>query len=327
MSNDHSSVIASPSTKRVYVAGSNGMVGSALCRRLRLGGYTLVQPAARVDLRDQETTRQLLQELKPHWVLLAAARVGGIYANSTYPADFIYDNLMIQTNVMHAAYLAGVEKLLFLGSSCIYPKFAPQPMKEEYLLTATLEPTNEPYAVAKIAGIIMARSYNRQYGTNFISVMPTNLYGADDNFDLKTGHVIAALIRKTHEAKESGAGFVEIWGTGNPRREFLYVDDMADACVFLMERDETSDLTNIGWGTDITIRELAGVIKEIVGYDGKLLFNPDMPDGTPQKLLDVSRMDALGWRPSVSLRQGLKACYEWFLAHPDRRQGRKPKPR
>jgi GDP-L-fucose synthase len=310
----------------VYVAGTTGMVGSALSRKLSSAGYVLVGPRARVDLTDQAATLKLLQELRPEWVFLAAAKVGGIYANDRYPADFIYNNLMIQTNVLHAAYQTGVERLLFLGSSCIYPKFAPQPMKEECLLTGALEPTNEPYAVAKIAGIILAQSYNRQYGTSFISVMPTNLYGPHDNFDLKTGHVIAALLRKTHEAKEAGAGFVEIWGTGNPRREFLYVDDLADACLFLMQRPEPVQLINIGWGTDITVRDLAGMIKEIVGYEGKMLFNPDMPDGTPQKLLDVSRLTAMGWEPTIPLRDGLAAMYEWFLANPDRRCGRGPSP-
>jgi GDP-L-fucose synthase len=310
----------------VYVAGTTGMVGAALCRKLAGAGHTLLGPPTRVDLTDQAATLNLLESLRPQWVFLAAAKVGGIYANDRYPADFIYHNLMIQTNVLHAAYLAGVEKLLFLGSSCIYPKFAPQPMKEECLLTGPLEPTNEPYGVAKIAGIIMAQSYNRQYGTNFISVMPTNLYGPGDNFDLKTGHVVAALLRKTHEAKESGAEFVEIWGTGNPRREFLHVDDLADACLFLMHRQEPVKLTNIGWGTDITVRELAGLIKDIVGYEGKMLFNPDMPDGTPQKLLDVSRLAAMGWHASISLSEGLASMYEWFLANPDRRYGKKRSP-
>jgi GDP-L-fucose synthase len=306
-----------PAATRVYVAGSTGMVGRALCRRLGDAGYILVQPRFRVDLRDQQAASALLEELKPDWVFLAAARVGGIYANNVYPAEFIYDNLMIQTNVMHAAFLTRVKKLLFLGSSCIYPKLAPQPMKEQYLLSGPLEPTNEPYAVAKIAGIVMAHSYNRQYGTDFSCVMPTNLYGPYDNFDLQSGHVIAALLRKTHEAKASQSRFVEIWGTGNPRREFLHVDDLADACAFVMEKPGPMDLVNIGWGTDTSIRKLAALIRDVVGYDGRMLFNPDMPDGTPQKLLDVTRLEALGWRPSISLQDGLAATYQWYLENPD----------
>ncbi len=271
-----------------------------------------------MDLRDQKAAHTLLEELKPDWVFLAAAKVGGIYANNVYPAEFIYDNLMIQTNVMHAAFLTRVKKLLFLGSSCIYPKFALQPMKEDYLLSGPLEPTNEPYAVAKIAGIVMAHSYNRQYGTKFSCVMPTNLYGPHDNFDLQSGHVIAALLRKTHEAKASQSEFVEIWGTGNPRREFLHVDDLADACVFLMGRPDSVGLVNIGWGTDISVRDLAALIRDVVGYDGRMLFNPEMPDGTPQKLLDVTRLEALGWTPSISLRDGLEAMYRWYLENPDK---------
>lgn len=310
-----------PQATSVYVAGATGMVGSALCRRLRKAGYTLVQPPERVDLRDQAATRALIEDLKPDWVFVAAARVGGIYANNAYPAEFIYDNLMIQTNLMHAAYMTGVKKLLMLGSSCIYPKMAPQPLKEEYVLSGPLEPTNEPYAVAKIAGIVMARSYDRQYGTNFVSVMPTNLYGPNDNFDLKTSHVVAALLRKTHEAKESGAEFVEVWGTGTPRREFLHVDDMADACLFLMERHETIRLVNIGYGTDISIRDLARLIKNIVQYKGEIRFNRDMPDGTPRKLLDTGRLSALGWKPSIPLRQGLAQTYQWYLENRGMRSG------
>ena len=309
-----------PKGIRVYVAGARGMVGSAFCRRLQGAGYTLVQPSIRVDLRDQSATHQLLDELKPDWVVLAAAKVGGIYANSTYPAEFIYDNLMIQSNVMHASYLLRVKKLLLLGSSCIYPKLAPQPLKEEYLLTGPLEPTNEPYAVAKIAGIIMARSYNRQYGTDFLCVMPTNLYGPNDNFDLHTSHVVAALIRKTHEAKRSGAAFVEVWGTGTPLREFLHVDDMTDACLFLLERDDTIKLVNIGYGSDISVRDLALLIKDIVGYDGEIRFNPDMPDGTPRKLVDTSLLASLGWKPSIPLRQGLTAVYQWFVENADKQR-------
>jgi GDP-L-fucose synthase len=300
------------------------MVGVALTRRLTEAGYTMVQPRSRVDLRDQKAAHSLIQELQPDWIFLAAAKVGGIYANNVFPADFIYDNLMIQTNVMHAAYLAGVKKLLFLGSSCIYPKFAPQPLKEEYLLTGPLEPTNEPYAVAKISGIVMAHAYNRQHGTNFLCAMPTNLYGPNDNFDLESGHVVAALLRKTHEAKERQSEAVEIWGTGNPRREFLHVDDMADACVFLMEMPDTVDIANIGWGTDISIRELAVLIRDIVGYEGTMLFNPDKPDGTPRKLLDVSRLQSLGWNPTIPLREGLESMYRWYAENREKATRRRP---
>jgi GDP-L-fucose synthase len=266
-----------------------------------------------VDLCDQAATRALLGDLQPDWVFLAAAKVGGIEANRSYPAEFIYQNLMIQANVVDSAYRVGVKKLLFLGSSCIYPREAPQPMKEEYLLSGYLEPTNEPYAVAKIAGIKMVQSYNRQYGTNFISVMPANLYGPGDNFDLKTSHVIPALLRKTHEAKKSGQEFVEVWGTGRPRREFLHVDDLADACIFLMEHYESSEIINIGAGKDISIQELALLIKDVVGYEGSVRFNPTKPDGMPRKLLDAGRLTAIGWKPSISLEQGLTATYEWYL--------------
>jgi len=266
-----------------------------------------------VDLTDQSAVFRLFKELGPDWVFLAAARVGGIYANTTYPADFIYSNLAVQTNVMHAAYLTGVKKLLFLGSSCIYPRLAPQPIREEHLLSGYLEPTNLPYAVAKIAGIVMAQSYNKQYGTNFLSVMPCNLYGINDNFDLKDSHVVPALIRKIHEAKMSGLDEVEIWGTGRPLREFLHVDDCADACVFLMENYDSGDLVNIGAGQDISIGELALMIRDIVGFQGAVRFNPAMPDGTPRKLLDVTRLTGLGWKPSISLRDGLSATYQWYV--------------
>ncbi len=303
---------------RIYVAGHTGMVGSAIARRIQRAGYPIVLPPERVDLSDQVKTRQLLEEMKPDWIFLAAAKVGGIQANSTYPADFIYMNLMIQTNVLHTAYLTGVKKVLVLGSSCIYPKLAPQPMREEYLLSGYLEPTNEAYAVAKIAGVVMAESYNKQYGTNFISVMPCNLYGPNDNFDLDNSHVIPALMRKTHEAKLAGAEFVEIWGTGNPLREFLHVDDLADACLFLMENYDASELLNVGAGYDISIRDLSVLIKEVVGYRGELKFNPNMSDGMPRKLLDVSRMAALGWKPSIPLREGLIATYNWYLENENR---------
>ncbi|MGB6066311.1 MAG: GDP-L-fucose synthase [Desulfomonilaceae bacterium] len=300
---------------RIYVAGHTGMVGSAICRRLARSGYSVVKPASRVDLCDQRATLELLGELKPDWVFLAAAKVGGIHANNTYPAQFIYQNLTIQTNVIHAAYVNNVRKLLFLGSSCIYPKLARQPIREEYLLSGYLEPTNEAYSIAKIAGIIMCQSYNREYGTNFISLMPTNLYGPGDNFDLQNAHVIPALLRKTHEAHESGAEYVEIWGSGRPRREFLHVDDLADACMFMMENYNSREIVNIGAGVDITIHDLALLIKDVVGYKGDIRFNANMPDGTPQKLLDVSRISELGWKPSIPLREGLEATYRWFIAN------------
>jgi GDP-L-fucose synthase len=297
---------------RIYVAGHTGMVGSAICRRLVRAGYSVIEPTARVDLCDQQAVLNLLSELKPEWVFLAAAKVGGIHANNTYPAQFIYQNLMIQTNLIHAAYLNSVKKLLFLGSSCIYPRLAPQPMKEEYLLSGYLEPTNEPYSIAKIAGITMCQSYSREYGANFISVMPTNLYGPNDNFDLENSHVIPALLRKTHEAHESGAEFVEIWGSGKPQREFLHVDDVADACLFLMENYDSREIINIGSGVEISIRDLSLLIRDVVGFEGDIRFNTSMPDGMPRKLLDVSRISALGWKPTLSLRQGLESTYQWF---------------
>lgn len=306
---------------RVYVAGHTGMVGSAICRRLALAGYPVIKPATRVDLCDQRAALELLGELKPDWVFLAAARVGGIHANNTFPAQFIYQNLMIQANVIHASYLNGVKKLLFLGSSCIYPRLAPQPMKEEYLLSGYLEPTNEPYAVAKIAGIIMCQSYSRQYGANYISVMPTNLYGPHDNFDLQNSHVIPALLLKTHEAQQAGAEYVEIWGSGNPLREFLHVDDLADACLFLMENYDSREIINIGSGTDISIEDLALLIADVVGFKGSIRFDSKMPDGMPRKLLDVSRISALGWKPARSLREGLESTYRWFLDNQQRLRG------
>jgi len=306
--------------KRVFVAGETGMVGSAIIRRLeRDEGYEILRgPVPRVDLRNQQQAHDLIHALKPDWVFLAAARVGGIYANDTFPAQFIYDNLAIETNVMHAAYCSEVEKLLFLGSACIYPRLAPQPIKEEYLLSGYLEPTNEPYAVAKIAGLIMARSYNREYGTDFISVMPTNLYGFNDNFNLQNSHVIPALIRKFHEAKQGRLDSVEVWGTGNASREFLHVDDLADACLFLMETYDSNELINIGTGQDVTIRGLAEMIKEIVGFQGECRFNTDAPDGMPRRVLDVSRLTALGWLPSISLREGLRVTYRWYVENEDR---------
>jgi len=301
----------------IYVAGHRGLVGSAIVRRLEGTGFRnlILRTSQELDLRDQARVREFFEREKPEYVFLAAARVGGILANMTYPAHFIYNNLMIQSNVIHEAYQSGVRKLLFLGSSCIYPKFAPQPMKEEYLLTGPLEPTNESYAVAKIAGIKMCQAYNRQYGTNFICAMPTNLYGSNDNFDLETSHVIPALIRKFHEAKINGAKSVVVWGTGTPRREFLYVDDLADACLFLMENCDAqhAEIINVGTGDDITIKELAEMIKSIVGFNGEIVFDPSKPDGTPRKLLDIGRIKELGWRPKTSLGEGLRATYAYFL--------------
>lgn len=302
---------------KIYIAGHRGLVGSAIKRRLAQAGYAnlVYRTSGELDLRNQQAVEEFFKAEKPDYVFLAAAKVGGIQANNTYPAEFIYDNLIIQTNVIHSAYLHQVKKLLFLGSSCIYPKLAPQPMKEEHLLTGELEPTNEPYATAKIAGIKMCQAYNRQYGTNFISVMPTNLYGPNDNFDLETSHVLPALIRKFHEAKVQNKPTVEIWGSGRPRREFLYVDDLADACVFLMENYTYKDIgifVNIGTGEDLTIRELAEMIKGIAGYQGELVFNAEKPDGTPRKLLDVSKLHALGWQAKTSLEDGIKQTYEWY---------------
>lgn len=303
---------------KVYIAGHQGLVGSAILRRLRAAGYKniVTRSMEECDLRIQSQVKHFFIETQPQYVFLAAAKVGGIEANRTYPADFIYDNLMIEANVIHQSYEHRVKKLLFLGSSCIYPKMAPQPLKEEYLLTGSLEPTNEPYAVAKIAGLKMCEYYNRQYGTDFISVMPTNLYGPNDNFDLQTSHVLPALLRKFHEARMSNAPVVEIWGTGTPRREFLHVDDLADACVYLMEgysHLEIGTFVNIGTGTDITIAELAAMVKDITGFQGELVFNTDMPDGTPQKLLDLRKLESLGWTAGISLYEGIRSTYQWYL--------------
>ena len=299
---------------RIFVAGHRGLVGSAIRRRLEAAGCgnLILRSHRELDLTRQAEVEAFFASEKPEYVFLAAAKVGGIWANSSYPAEFIYRNITIQTNIIHAAYLSGVKKLLFLGSSCIYPRDCPQPMKEEYLLSGYLESTNEPYAVAKIAGIKMCQSYNRQYGTRYISVMPTNLYGPEDNFDLETSHVLPALIRKFHEAKERGLTEVVIWGTGTPRREFLHVDDLADAGVFLMEHYDGSEIVNIGVGEDQTIRELAEMIAEVVGFDGKLQFDPTKPDGTPVKLLDVGRLNRLGWKARIPLRNGLAETYEWY---------------
>ena len=303
---------------KIFVAGHRGLVGSALMRRLKDGGYEnlITRGRSELDLADQQAVRQFYAAENPEYVFVAAAKVGGIHANDTYPADFIYQNLMIECNLIHEAYAHGVKKLLFLGSTCIYPKLAPQPMKEEYLLTGSLEPTNEAYAVAKIAGIKMCASYNRQYGTNFISVMPTNLYGANDNYHPQDSHVLPALIRRMHEAKMRGDQQVTAWGTGNARREFLASDDMADACVFLMEKFDAKDLgefINIGVGDDLTIREVVAVVAKVVGFNGELLFDTSKPDGAPRKLVDSSRLATLGWKPKVTLEEGLRAAYQDFL--------------
>ena len=334
-------------TSKIYIAGHRGLVGSALVRKLTERGYTnlITRTHAELDLTRQTDVEASFKKERPEYVFLAAAKVGGIWANNTYPADFIYSNLMVQTCVLHSAYLYGVKKLLFLGSSCIYPKHCPQPMKEEYLLDGKLEPTNEPYSIAKIAGIKMCQAYNRQYDTNFISVMPTNLYGPNDNFELETSHVLPALIRKFHQAKVEAEAeqkksslnlnldlnlrqraqpqTVTVWGTGNPRREFLYVDDLADACMFLMENFSASPSTltlastcdsiiNIGWGKDISIKELALLIKEIIGFEGDVVFDSSKPDGMPRKLLDVGKLRQLGWQAKITLREGIRQTYQWF---------------
>ncbi len=304
-------------SSKIFVAGHRGLVGSAIVRRLKVDGYTNLVTRTRqeLDLRDQAAVYRFFEEERPEYVFLAAARVGGILANSKYPADFIRDNLLIQTHVIDAAYRYGTKKLLFFASSCVYPKHAPQPMKEEYLLAGPLEPTNEPYAVAKIAGIKMVQAYRRQYGFHAISVMPTNLYGPGDNFDLETSHVIPALIRKFHEAKENREPHVVVWGTGTPRREFMHVDDLADAAVFLMKTYDEEAIINVGVGEDLTIRELAEIIREVVGYTGEIVWDPSKPDGTPRKLLDVSRLQALGWKAKIPLREGLEQTYRWYVEH------------
>jgi len=302
------------SDAKIFVAGHRGLVGGAILRRLKKAGFTnlICRSFRQLDLRDQGAVGRFFRRERPDYVFLAAARVGGIRANSTFPAEFIYDNLMIAGNLIHQAYLHGVKKLLFLGSSCIYPKFAPQPMKEECLLDGKLEPTNEPYAVAKIAGIKMCQAYNREYGTCFISAMPTNLYGPRDNFDLLDAHVIPALMRRFHLARMTGAPEVAVWGSGNPRREFLYVDDLAEACLFLMAHYQESDIINVGVGRDLTIRELAEMMARVTGFKGRLSFDRSQPDGTPRKLLDVSRLTALGWQAKVPLEAGLRRTYQWF---------------
>ncbi|MFZ3169708.1 MAG: GDP-L-fucose synthase [Candidatus Methanoperedens sp.] len=305
---------------KIYIAGHRGMAGSAIKRNLESKGYynPLTRNHSDLDLTNQQAVNNFFETERPEYVFLAAAKVGGIMANSKYPAEFIYENIMIEANVIHAAYTNGVKKLLFLGSSCIYPRLAPQPLKEDYLLKGELEVTNEAYAVAKIAGIRMCKHYNQQYGMNFISVMPTNLYGSNDNYDLETSHVMAALIRKFHEAKMNNAPQIIVWGTGAPRREFLHVDDMADACVYLMENYDAPDIgefVNIGVGEDLTIRELAELIGDIVGYKGEIVYDTTKPDGTPQKLLDVSRLCSLGWKARISLRDGIEQTYEWYVSN------------
>jgi len=313
---------------KIYIAGIYGMVGSAIKRRLQSEGYINIigHTSKELDLTDQDAVNSFMLSERPEYVFLAAAKVGGIYANNTYPADFIYRNLMVECNVIHSAYKSGVKKLLFLGSSCIYPKYAPQPMKEEYLLSGKLEPTNEPYALAKIAGIKLCEAYNRQHGTDFISCMPTNLYGTNDNYDPMNSHVIPALIRRFHEAKIKIKAEAEdkvyqsqpdiysqpvvIWGTGTPRREFLYVDDLADACVYLMKHYSGSETINVGSGSEVTIRELTEIIKEVTGFEGDIVFDSSKPDGTPRKLLDTSRLNALGWEARTGLKEGLKLAYD-----------------
>lgn len=315
----------------IFIAGHNGLVGSALVRKLRADGYTnlLLKTQEELNLEIQQDVMAFFAKERPEYVFLAAAKVGGIFANNTYPAEFIYNNLMIQTNIIHAAYKFGVKSLLFLGSSCIYPKFAEQPLKEEYLLTGELEPTNEPYAVAKIAGIKMCEAYNRQYGTNFISVMPTNLYGPNDNFDLETSHVLPAMIRKFHEAKIKGQNLkaapeLLLWGTGLPRREFLHVDDLAEASLFLMNLDKkeltsacpfSNQIINIGTGEDMTIKALAELIGKIVGYDGEITWDSSKPDGTPRKILNVTRVHSLGWKHKINIEEGISTTYQWYLSN------------
>jgi len=303
-------------TNKIYVAGHKGMVGSAILRKLQAEGYNniITRSSAELDLRDLAAVAAFFEAEKPEYVFLAAAKVGGIVANNTYRADFLYENLCIQNNVIHQSYLNGVKKLMFLGSSCIYPKMAPQPLKEEYLLTGPLEHTNEPYAIAKIAGIKMCDAYRAQYGCNYISVMPTNLYGLNDNYHPQNSHVLPALIRRFHEAKESGAEEVVIWGTGTPMREFLYADDLAEACYYLMLNYDEAGLVNIGTGEDVTIKELAELVKDTVGYQGAITFDTSKPDGTPRKLMDVSKLHGYGWKHTIELPEGIKLAYQDFLS-------------
>ena len=313
-------------SEKIFVAGHQGMVGSSLICRLESKGFLnlLVRDRSELDLRDEAAVAKLFAEQKPAVVILAASKVGGIKANNDHPVAFLLENLQIQNNVMHAAYENGVRKLLFLGSSCIYPKFAPQPIPETALLSGPLEPTNEAYAIAKIAGIKLCQAYAREYGANFISMMPTNLYGPNDNFDLETSHVLPALLRKAHEAKTRKDRELIVWGSGQPRREFLHVDDLASACLLLLEKYNSPEIINVGCGEDISIRELAGLICEIVGFDGELSWDATKPDGTPRKLLDITKLRALGWKPSIPLREGITRTYEWFLANHVRRTSPKP---
>lgn len=299
---------------KIYIAGHRGMVGSAIHRKLTSLGYSniITRTSAELDLRVQERVNEFFEAERPEYVFLAAAKVGGILANNTYRADFIYENIMIQSNIIHSSYATGVKKLMFLGSSCIYPKLAPQPLKEDYLLTGLLEPTNEPYAIAKIAGIKMCDAYRSQYGCDFISVMPTNLYGPNDNYDLQNAHVLPSLVRKFHEAKLNHAPEVTIWGSGSPKREFLHADDLADACVFLMNTYSDEGLVNIGTGEDISISDLAFMIKEVVGYEGTIVYDASKPDGTPRKLMDVSKLAELGWKYTIPLKQGLEMVYQEY---------------
>ena len=303
-------------SSKIYIAGHRGMVGSAIYRKLEKEGYTnfLTRTSASIDLRDQRQVAELFAGEKPDYVFLAAAKVGGILANNIYRAEFLYDNLQIQNNIIHHSYLNGVKKLMFLGSSCIYPKLAPQPLKEEYLLTGLLEPTNEPYAIAKIAGIKMCDAYRDQYGCNFISVMPTNLYGYNDNYHPQNSHVLPALIRRFHEAKEQGDPFVTIWGSGSPKREFLFADDLADACYYLMQNYDEAGLVNIGTGEDIAIKDLAVLISKIIGFEGEIKHDTSKPDGTPRKLMDVSKLHSKGWKHKIELEEGIRLAYEDFLS-------------
>jgi GDP-L-fucose synthase len=309
-------------SSKIYIAGHRGMVGSAIHRQLVAEGYTniLTRTSSELDLRNQKAVFDFFENEKPDYVFLAAAKVGGIVANNTYRAEFIYDNITLQNNVIHACYMNQVKKMMFLGSSCIYPKMAPQPMNEDSLLTGTLEPTNEPYAIAKISGIKMCEAYRDQYGCNYISVMPTNLYGTNDNYDLQASHVLPALIRKFHEAKISNAPTVEIWGTGSPLREFLHADDLAAACVFLMKNYNEKQFVNIGTGEDISIKDVALIIKDIVGFQGELVFDTTKPDGTPRKLMDVSKLHKLGWTHKIGLKDGLKMAYDDFVNNRIRKQ-------
>tara|TARA_B100001287_G_scaffold42180_1_gene31294 strand:- start:52001 stop:52933 length:933 start_codon:yes stop_codon:yes gene_type:complete len=302
-------------SSKIYVAGHNGMVGSAICRKLNsLGHYNLILKSSKeLDLRDQKSVANFFSNEQPEYVFLSAAKVGGILANFTYKADFIYDNLQIQNNIIHHAYKTRVKKLLFLGSSCIYPRMSPQPIKEDYLLTGSLESTNEPYAIAKIAGLKLCQFYKEQYGCNFISIMPTNLYGINDNFDLNSSHVLPAMIRKFHEAKINKKPFVELWGSGKPMREFLYVDDLAEACVFLMNNYNDSSLINVGTGKDLSILDLASKVKEIVNFSGNIIWDKSKPDGTSKKLLDVSKINSLGWKSKINLVEGIKRTYDWYV--------------